>query len=166
MMKLTRAFFSLTLSLFLLSAIAAQTADNYQPGTDSKPQAGVPKGEVLKFTFDKSKIFPGTTRDYWVYVPAEYKADKVACVYVQQDGIRFEAPTVFDNLISKKEMPITIAIFVAPGVVKAADGNIALDRFNRSFEYDGLGDAYARFLLDELLPEVETRKASDGRAIR
>src|SRR5436853_3953621 len=124
-MKLTRAFFSLTLSLFLLSAVAAQTTDNYQPGTDSKPQAGVPKGEVLKFTFDKSKIFPGTTRDYWVYVPAEYKAGKAACVYVQQDGIRFEAPTVLDNLIYKKEMPVTIAVFVAPGIVKSVSPNDA-----------------------------------------
>src|SRR3954463_9483967 len=81
-MKLTRAIFSLALSFLLLNAVAAQTTDNYQPGPDSKPQEGVPKGEVLKFTFDKSKIFPGTTRDYWVYVPAEYKADQAACVYV------------------------------------------------------------------------------------
>src|SRR5205085_12311977 len=154
-------------SVFLLSAIiAAQTTDNYQPGPDSKSQEGVPRGEVIKFTFDKSKIFPGTTRDYWVYVPAEYKVDKPACVYVQQDGIRFEAPTVFDNLIYKKEMPVTIGVFVAPGVVKSATPNDALDRFNRSYEYDGLGDAYARFLLDELLPDVETRKAADGRPVR
>src|SRR4029434_6438394 len=66
----------------------------------------------------------------------------------------------------KKEMPVTIGVFVAPGVVKATDANAALDRFNRSFEYDGLGDNYARFLLEELLPEVETKKTSDGRPIR
>jgi gluconolactonase len=145
---------------------AAQTTDNYEPGPDSKPQAGVPKGEIIKFTFDQSKVYPGTTRDYWVYVPAQYQPDKPACVYVQQDGIRFQAPTVFDNLINRKEMPVTIAVFVAPGVLKAADANTALDRFNRSYEYDGLGDTYARFLLDELLPDVETRKTTDGRAIR
>ena len=63
-------------------------------------------------------------------------------------------------------MPVTIGVFVTPGKVLAANGEIALDRFNRSFEYDGLGDAYARFLLDELLPEVETKKTADGRAIR
>ena len=34
-----------------------------------------------------------------------------------------------------------------------------------AFGYDGLGDAYARFLLEELLPEVETKKTADGRAI-
>jgi hypothetical protein len=83
-----------------------------------------------------------------------------------QDGIRWEAPTVFDNLINKKEIPITIGVFISPGIVKAADATVALDRFNRSFEYDGLGDNYARFLLEELLPEVETKKTTDGRAIR
>src|SRR5262249_30631242 len=95
-----------------------------------------------------------------------YSPDKPACVYVNQDGIQYEAPTVFDNLIHKKEMPVTIGVFVMHGRVKAADGNTALDRFNRSFEYDGLGDNYVRFLLEELRPDVETKKTSDGRVIR
>ena len=165
-MKLVSALFSVSLLLLLISVGSAQTTDNYQPGPDSKPQPGVPKGELLKFTLDKSKIFPGTTRDYWIYVPAQYKPESPACVYVQQDGIRFEAPTVFDNLIHKREMPIVIGVFVTPGVVKAANANMALDRFNRSYEYDGLGDNYVRFLLEELLPEVETKKTSDGRVIK
>ena len=165
-MNLCTVLRSFAITIITAFAVSSQTTDNYQPGPDSKPQPGVPKGEVLKFTFDKSKIFPGTTREYWVYVPAQYTADKPACVYVGQDGIHFEAPTVFDNLIHKKEMPVTIGIFVMPGIVKATEANTALDRFNRSYEYDGLGDNYARFLLDELLPEVETRKTSDGRAIK
>jgi gluconolactonase len=165
-MKLTVAVPPLCLLLLLFLGAVAQTTDNYQPGLDSKPQQGVPKGEVLKFTFDKSKIFPGTTREYWVYVPDQYQPDKPACVYVGQDGIRFEATTVFDNLIQKKEMPVTIGVFVMPGVVKAANANSALDRFNRSYEYDGLGDNYVRFLIDELLPEVETKKTTDGRPIK
>jgi gluconolactonase len=164
--KSIQAVCVLTLLFFMAGVSTAQTTDNYQPGPDSKPQPGVPKGETLKFTFADSKIFPGTTRDYWVYVPVQYKPDKPACVYVQQDGIRFEASIVFDNLIHKKELPIIIAVFVAPGVVKAADANSALDRFNRSLEYDGLGDSYARFLLDELLPDVESKKTADGRTIK
>jgi gluconolactonase len=148
------------------AASPSPTFDNYVPGPDSKPQPDVPKGEIIKLSFDESKIFPDTVRDYWIYVPAQYKPDKPACVFVMQDGIRFEAPTVFDNLINKKEIPITIGVFVAPGVVKTPNAAVALDRFNRSFEYDGLGDAYARFLLEELLPEVETKKTADGRAIR
>jgi len=165
-MKLAQALLSPLFVLFLFLGVSAQTTDNYIPGPDSKPQPGVPKGEVVKFTFDKSKVFPGTTRDYWIYVPRQYTAEKPACVYVGQDGIRFEATTVFDNLIHKGEMPVTIGVFVMPGEVKALDATTALNRFNRSYEYDGLGDAYARFLLDELLPEVETRKTADGRPLR
>jgi sugar lactone lactonase YvrE/enterochelin esterase-like enzyme len=165
-MKPTHTFFSLALSFLLLLTVSAQTTDNYQPGPDSKPQPGVPRGEIIKLSFDKSKIFPGTTRDYWIYVPAQYKPDTPACVFVCQDGIRYEAPTVFDNLINRKEMPVTIGVFIAPGIVKAMDADAALSRFNRSYEYDGLGDNYARFLLAELLPEVETKQTSDGRAIK
>ena len=124
-----------------------------------------PKGEVMKYSFESSKIFPGTSRDYWIYVPKQYTPDKPACVYVNQDGVQYKAPEVFDDLIHKKEMPITIGVFVTPGRVKAKSDK-ALDRFNRSFEYDGLGDSYARFLLEELLPDVEKKTASDGRPIK
>ncbi len=127
--------------------------------------ADPPKGEVLKFSFDKSKVFPGTTRDYWVYIPKQYDPAKPACVYVNQDGVQYSAPTVFDKLIDAKEMPVTIGVFIMHGRVKAPNDQ-GLDRFNRSFEYDGLGDNYARFLLEELLPDVETKTASDGRAIK
>src|SRR5437870_8759905 len=115
--------------------------------------ADVPKGEVTKHSFDASKVFPGTTREYWVYVPQQYKADQPACVFVCQDGIQYKAPEVFDELIAKGEMPVTIGVFIMHGRVKALSDQ-ALDRFNRSFEYDGLGDAYARFVLDEILPDV------------
>ncbi len=127
--------------------------------------AAVPKGELIKFTFDQSKIFPGTTREVTVYVPRQYDPAKPACVYVNQDGVQYNAPAVFDQLIHQHEMPVTIGVFVTPGVVKAASDQ-ALPRFNRSFEYDGLGDAYARFLLEELLPAVELKTAADGRAIK
>ena len=141
-------------------------ADDYEPGPDSKPQPGVPKGEVLKFSFASSKIFPGTYRDYWIYVPAQYSPAQPACLYVNQDGIQWQAPTVFDNLIHKKEMPVTIGVFVMHGRVRATDTNAALDRFNRSYEYDGLGDNYVRFLLEELLPDVARQNTTDGRPIR
>lgn len=124
-----------------------------------------PKGEVVKHSFDKSKVFPGTLRDYWVYVPKQYDPARPSCLYVNQDGLQYDAPAVFDRLIAAKEMPVTIGVFVMHGRVPAQDAG-ALDRFNRSFEYDGLGDNYARFLLDELLPEVESLKTADGRPIR
>lgn len=162
MKKLFLLFF--TLSATCLSA--QQPTEKYETDSASVEHRGVPKGELLKFTFNHSTIFPGTTRDYWVYIPAQYDPSKPACVYVNQDGIQWKAPVVFDNLINSKEMPVTIGVFVTPGKVVADSGDKALDRYNRSFEYDGLGDAYARFILEELLPDVEKQKASNGRAIR
>lgn len=125
----------------------------------------IPKGEVQKYQFSTSQVFPGTIRDYWVYVPAQYKPETPACVFVCQDGVRFNAPKVFDELIAKGEMPITIGVFIMHGRVPALSEQ-ALDRFNRSYEYDGLGENYARFLLEELLPDVETKTTEDGRPIR
>ena len=156
--------FVLTISQTLTFAQAP--VENYPIDSASIEQTGVPKGEILKFVFENSKIFPGTWREYWVYIPSQYRPEKPACVYVNQDGIQWKAPTVFDNLIYKKEMPVTIGVFVTPGRVMADSGSLALARFNRSFEYDGLGDAYARFILTEILPDVEKQKTSDGRAIR
>ena len=123
-------------------------------GVDAQQSVAVPKGTLTKYTFEGSKIFPGTTREYSVYVPAQYDGSKPACVHVNQDGVQFNLPAVMDQLIAAKEMPVTIGIFVMHGRVKALNDS-AQDRFNRSFEYDGLGDNYARFLLDELLPYIE-----------
>ena len=165
-MKQLRALLLVGLFVFTVCAQPNQPQETYPAHPDSQVQPGVPKGEVLKFTFENSKIFPGTWREYWVYIPAQYKPDTPACVYVNQDGVQWNAPVVFDNLIHKKEIPITIGVFVMHGRVRAANGDTALDRFNRSYEYDGLGDNYARFILEEILPDVETKTASDGRAIR
>jgi enterochelin esterase family protein len=124
----------------------------------------VPKGVLTQQPKWKSRIFAGTERDWWVYVPAQYKAGTPACVMVFQDGGGYKdyVPTVFDHLIAKGEMPVTVGIFINPGTF--ADG-----KSNRSFEYDTLSDQYARFLLEEILPEVEKtvelRHDAEGRAI-
>lgn len=110
----------------------------------------VPAGKVTQMPKWQSKIFDGTTRDWWVYVPAQYKEDQLACVMVFQDGGGYKdfVPPVFDNLIHKGEMPVTVGIFINPGAFQGG-------RSNRSFEYDTLSDQYARFLLEEILPETE-----------
>ena len=90
-MKKCLLFAGLMQSIFLF---AQPAAIKYTVDSASVEHAGVPKGEILKFTFNQSKIFPGTTREYWVYVPVQYKADKPACVYINQDGIQWKAPTV------------------------------------------------------------------------
>jgi gluconolactonase len=146
-------------TVILLLSAASLFAEEYKLGPDSQPQPAVPKGTVTQHT-QTSKIYPGTVRDYWVYVPAQYKPEKPACVMIFQDGGgivgekgTWRASVVFDNLIAKDQMPVTIGIFINPGILPALTPN-QQDRFNRSFEYDALGDRYARFLLEEILPEV------------
>jgi enterochelin esterase family protein len=159
----------------LLAGSAAPAADDYQLGPDSMVQDGVPKGKVTKHSWTSTNVYPGTVRDYWIYVPAQYDGSKDACVMVFQDGGsyvnetgQFRSTVVFDNLIHKKEMPVTIGIFLNPGAIPPAKPE-EKPRQNRSFEYDSLGDQYARFLLEEILPEVgkSYRLTSDpaGRAI-
>jgi enterochelin esterase family protein len=107
-----------------------------------------------------STVFAGTDRDCWTYVPAQYDKDKPAAVMVFQDGGgyvnetgSYRVPVVFDNLIHKKKMPVTIGIFIQPGSFPPEKEG-QKPRSNRSFEYDTLSDQYARMLVDEILPEV------------
>lgn len=151
--------------MLLAMPIGSHCEPDFPLTVDSKPQDNVPKGELLKFQFEDSRIFPGTTREVTVYVPQQYDGTKPACVYVNQDGVQWNAPVVFDNLIAKGEIPVLIGVFIKPGVVKALDEKVALNRFNRSLEYDGLGPDYARFVLEEVLPAVETKTTTDGRKI-
>jgi enterochelin esterase-like enzyme len=154
-----------TLRLFAFACLALLAAplraiDDYQLGPDSQPRTDVPHGEVRTGKFTTSQVFPGTTRDYFVYIPKQYDPAKPACLMLFFDGGgffgdkgSFRVPIVFDNLIARKDMPVTIAIGVNPGTF-AATAPGAKDRSNRSLEYDSLGDANARFVLDELLPAV------------
>ena len=128
-------------------------------GPDSQRQPGVPQGVVTKAEW-RSAIFPGTVRDYWVYVPTQYKPDQAANVIIFQDGDyfvsedgKYRAPIVLDNLIHQGRMPVTIGIFISAGNFPAATGKPELIS-NRMFEYTTLGDQYVRFLLEEILPEV------------
>lgn len=123
----------------------------YETHADSLEHPGVPRGVVTAQAPWASTIFAGTTRDWWVYVPAQYVAGTPAAVMVFQDGASYRTwvPTVLDNLIARGDMPVTVAIFVQPGL-------FAGGRSNRSAEYDTLSDTYARFLLEEILPHVET----------
>lgn len=139
-----------------LSTFAVLAVDDYKLGPDSQFKAEVPHGRVEKFQITDSQVFPGTVRDGWVYVPAQYDASKPAALMVFQDGGGYQStnggwrvPLVFDNLIAAREMPVTIAIFLNPG---ARSG-----QSNRSFEYDSLGDAYPKFLIDEAIPFVTNK---------
>jgi enterochelin esterase-like enzyme len=125
----------------------------YLHGPDSFVHPGVPRGALRGYEWTKSLIFPGTQRRYWVYVPAQYTAAEPASLMVFQDAqwymsLDFEvrAPIVLDNLIHRGEIPITIVVFV-----EASE--------NRNAEYDAYSDAYATFLLEEIIPAVRAEYA-------
>lgn len=151
----------LPLLLLTLAAPLARAADDYQPGPEAQPGAEVPRGEVRKMPpFESSAVFPGTTREWSIYVPKQYDPAAPACVMIFFDGASYakadgaaRVPVVFDNLIAKKEMPVTLGVFINPGFFKASEPG-AKERSNRSVEYDTLSDANARLVLDEMLPLV------------
>jgi len=136
----------------------------YARPPEAREQPGVPKGTVRQMPAWQSKIFPHTTRDWWIYVPAQYQPETPAAVMVFQDGSgpKDYVPVIFDNLIARGDMPVTVGVFIMPGVLSDK-------RPNRSFEYDTLSDQYARLLLEEMLPEVEKtvrlRRDAANRAI-
>lgn len=163
-MTAIRCLMILALTLALTGSVAAQRKPgDYPLGADSLPQAGAPAGRLVGPLTFHSRILAGTVRRYWVFVPAQYAAGQPANVLVFQDGQRavnpqgvLRVPQVLENLIHKGDIPVTIGIFVTPGhrgdVYPESLGTSNPN--NRAQEYDALDDAYARFLVDELLPEV------------
>ncbi len=152
------------LALITVSARAAERRPGEYPlGPDSLPQAGVPHGRLEGPREFHSKIFAGTVRRYWVFVPAQYSPQKPANVLVFQDGQRatspdgaLRVPQVMENLIHRGEMPVTIGIFITPGNTSDTyPDNLGMGNpDHRAPEYDALNDSYARFLIEEMLPEV------------
>jgi len=104
---------------FLLIPVSGQDSQ-YQLGPESQRQKGIPQGTVTRTLFE-SKLYRNF-RYYYLYVPAQYDPSKPAALMVFQDGYAyvredgdFRAGIVFDNLIAKKHMPVTIGLFVNTG---------------------------------------------------
>ncbi len=112
-----------------------------------------PEGTIQKLKFAESRIFPGTVREVQVFVPAQYDGSRPACVYVRQDGYNPKEKAVLEQLIATGEIPVTIGVFVQPGNVPPPNKAL-MGRRNRCFEYDGVGDRFARFISGEILPFV------------
>jgi enterochelin esterase family protein len=70
-------------------------------------------------------------------------------------------PIVFDNLIYRREMPVTIAVFINPGrrpdQPEASQKDWGDKSTNRPQEYNSLDDKYARVIVDELMPVLAKR---------
>jgi gluconolactonase len=128
-----------------------------------------PKGQMLNFSFGESKIYPGTQRDVSVYVPSAYTGERPACLYVKLDGSTWASwnePAVFENLIAKHEMPVTIMVALTHGTIWKDKENEEGLRYDRTYEWDSTNDNLARFLETELLPAVEKQVTPDGKPIR
>ena len=154
------------LNFLILTNLVSGQEETYPVPAEAVERDNVARGKLEgPFEF-RSTIYPGTVREYWVYVPAKYDPAKPPCLMIVQDGLgmanSWKLPTVLDNMIHDGTIPVQLGIFVNHGLVPAPNEN-AQARYNRSFEYDGLGDRYARFLIEELLPEVgKTWKFSDN----
>ena len=167
MMKTFYPIFLITVLLSVaVTAGAQELRHNAQYPDDPAfvPVADSLRGLILLGEFNESKIYPETRREWKVYVPVQYDGVTPACLLVGLDGILFNATTVLDNLIASGEMPVTIGVFVQPGVSYDADG--AVLRYNRSNEFDRTDGTFARFLEEEILPLVEQLVTPDGRPVR
>lgn len=171
---------TLALSLFAFAIFAAPTDDVYKLGPDSQFQTNVPHGKIIGPITLPSEVFTNTTRNYWIYVPAQYTPSNAACLMIFQDGHAFlntngdyRTPNVFDNLIYRREMPVTIAVFINPGRMPTQPESSSTnwgDGINgRATEYNELNDNYAKLIVNELLPALEKdfniSKNPDDRAI-
>ena len=153
------------LSMMIGLLAFAQQAYNVRAPYDPAIQklAEDKRGEVLTFVLDNSEIYPGTKREILVYVPLQYDGSKPACLLVCMDGILYDATTVLDNLIASGEMPVTIGVFVNPGVVYDEDGEVV--RYNRCKEFDSTDDKFVNFLANEVLARVEGMQTESGKTI-
>lgn len=153
---------------FLLVALSvvgggSLLAEGWKLHPDAVEQPGVARGTVQKMEPWHSRLYPGTVRDWWVYFPAQIKGAKELALMVFQDGSdyvglkgQWRVPTVFDNLAAKGAMPPAVAVFLNPGHDPSKPAaSTPWEHSNRSLEYDSLGERYARFLAEEILPEVD-----------
>ena len=159
-----KVFLLLCAAVFGVSVLAQQAYNVRAPFDPATVKMAEDKrGEVLKFTINDSKYYPGTEREILVYVPQSYQSNETACLLVCMDGILYDATTVMDNLIATGEMPVTVGVFVNPGVVYDEDREVV--RYNRCKEFDSTDDTFARFLEEEVLTRVEGMQTEKGKVI-
>jgi len=123
----------------------------YNP--DSYPKPGVAKGTLSEKHTITSKIYEGSTADYWVYASPGVDPARPAPVMVWQDGgglvkgdlASLRLFTVTENLVAQKLLPPIVYVMISPGSGARM----------RSIQYDTVSDRFGRYLLEEVLPEVE-----------
>ena len=123
----------------------------YPTAPELAKRVGVPEGKVIEFVMNsaESKIYPGVNgaiqRHVCVYVPAGYVAGTELPVIVSADayGMRYNLPTILDNLIYDQRLPAMAAVMIDNGGP------------GRSMEYDTVSSKYVEFVETEVLPRAE-----------
>jgi enterochelin esterase-like enzyme len=138
-------------------SLGAYDVAGYNP--DSYPEPGVPRGKLSEMKTLRSKIYPGMSANYWVYVNPGADTVRGAPLMVWQDGetivgtqdlVRLRLQIVSDNLVAKKVIPPMVHVLISPG-----SGGEATGTRRRSIQYDTVSNRYGQYLLEEILPEVE-----------
>ena len=127
------------------------TGPGYPTAPELATRVGVPEGKVTEFVMNSadSKFYPGVNggfqRHVCVYVPAEYVPGTAAPVIVSADayGMRYNLPTILDNMIYDQRLPVMVAVMIDNGGAE------------RSMEYDTVSDKYVQFVEEEVLPRAE-----------
>jgi len=156
---------AMILAAALLAAGPGATS-TAMPDAPGRPRAAVAHGQLAGPFELRSRLYPGTVRRYWVYVPARYDPAKPPNLLLFQDGQRaigpagsLQIPAVLDTLIAQRAIPATLGVFVTPGNLSPhyPDDLGMQNPDHRPEEYDALTDDYARMILQELLPAVARR---------
>lgn len=141
---------------YVNGALVGRRADVTGYNPDSYPKPGVPPGKLSEKHTIISKIYDGMKADYWYYASPGIDPNTPAPLMVWQDGqsliagdlSRLRLFTVTENLIHQKLVPPMVHVLIAPGF--SPEGKPM-----RSIEYDTVSDRYTRFLIEEVLPQVE-----------
>lgn len=140
----------------------SQAEVEYEYGPDSAPRPGVRKGALEELTFTQSNRFPGTSRRIWIHTPFGQSPSAESAVMFFNDGWWYLDPrgavrgaVVLDNLAAEGALPAMIGVFVEAGTLDIH----GTPTKHRNEEYDAFNDEYASFLLEEVMPLVESRFA-------
>ncbi len=137
---------------------------------DSYPRAGVPRGTMSGKKTMTSKIYAGMAADHWVYATPGVDPSRPSPVMVWQDGeamtgakdlVRMRLAMVSENLVRQNLIPPMVHVLISPG---SAAGTNGATTSLRGMQYGTVSDRYGRYLMEEILPDVEKiyRLRQDG----
>lgn len=141
---------TLFIALFLSSISVAFASDAY-------------KSVQIDDSIDGGNIYPGTVRNYSVWLPRQYDGTKPACLLLSLDGDIYSIKSDVERMIDDGRMPCTVCIFLQPGSIRDDKDNVV--RYNRSNEFDAIDGRFAEYIETILLPRACGLKAPDSRRV-